>query len=47
MFALVFESSKVIALYLLIGTTIVLSHFGRKPDQSKTQEVRTDLSDVP
>jgi hypothetical protein len=47
MFALVFENSKVFALYLLIGATIVLSHFGRKPTQSKTQELRTDVSDVP
>jgi len=47
MFALVFENSKVFALYLLIGATIVLSHFGRKPAQSKTQELRTDVSDVP
>ena len=47
MFALVFESPKLIALYLLIGVTIVLSHFGRKPPQSETQTVRTDLSEVP
>jgi hypothetical protein len=47
MFALVFENSKVFALYLLIGVTIVLSHFGRKPAQSKTEGMRTDVSDVP
>jgi len=47
MFALVFESPKLIALYLLIGVTIVLSHFGRKQPQSETQKVRTDLSEVP
>ena len=47
MFALVFESSKIIALYLLIGVTILLSHFGRKPRPSKRQASRTDVSDVP
>ena len=47
MFALVFESPKVVALYLLIGVTIVLSYFGRKPAQSETKKIRTDLSDVP
>ena len=47
MFALVFENPKVVALYLLIGATIVLSHFGRKPDQSEPPALRTDLGDVP
>ena len=46
MFALVFENPKVIALCLLIGVTIVLSRFGRKPAQPETQELRTDVSDV-
>ena len=47
MFALVFENPKVVALCLLIGATIVLSRLGRKPGQSETQELRTDVSDVP
>jgi hypothetical protein len=46
-FALVSENPKVVALYLLIGVTIVLSHFGRKPGQSETRDARTDVSDVP
>jgi hypothetical protein len=36
--ALVFENSKVIVLCLLIGSMILLSHFGRKPRQPETRE---------
>jgi len=31
MFALILESPKVIMMFLLIGTIIVLSHFGEQP----------------
>ena len=46
MFALVLESPKIVALYLLIGVTILMSHFGRKPEPSKKQSRRTDVGDV-
>jgi len=38
MFGLVLENSKLIVLYGLIGTTIVLSHFGRRSRQTEARE---------
>jgi hypothetical protein len=38
MFALVSENPKIIMLYLLVGTLILLAHFGRKSHQTETRE---------
>jgi hypothetical protein len=38
MFVLVSENPKVIMLYLLVGTLILLSHFGRKSHQPEIRE---------
>ncbi|HEY6025663.1 MAG TPA: hypothetical protein VIV09_02080 [Pseudolabrys sp.] len=35
MFALILESPKLITMFVLIGTIIVLSHFGEKPAKAR------------
>ena len=35
MFTLILESPKLIAMFVLIGTIIVLSHFGERPAKKR------------
>jgi hypothetical protein len=36
MFALILDSAKLITMFMLIGTIIVLSHFGQQPAKVRT-----------
>ena len=40
MFALILDSAKLITMFMLIGTIIVLSHFGEQPVKARLRSRR-------